>query len=197
VVRGYVSEMNHDTKTCQVVLCHEENKITVNYDRYESEILAAFNDYLKKGVAIQVSGTGIFSVQNNRLQKMKSISDIRLLEPLDVSVQIDELKKLRDCWFDEESQAPSHEALNWFIQIFDTYCVDSLPSPYIYPTYEGGIRMEWSIGSWELSLDVNLASHRGYWHALNTGNSQAEDKDLNLENEEGWNFLIQQVKTKA
>jgi len=126
-----------------------------------------------------------------------SISSMTLLEPLDVSVQIDKLKTLKDGWLDDKGKAPSHKELDWFVRTFDTHWVDSLSLPYIYPTYEGGIRMEWSIGSWELSLDIDLTLHKGYWHAFNTENRQANEKDLNLEKAEDWDFLTQQITLYA
>ena len=195
-IRGYVPEMNRETQTCQIALCHEDNKITISYDRYESEVLAAFTAYRDKRLAVQISGTGVFSVRDNRLQRMKSINTILVLEPLDVSVQVDKLKMLKDGWLDGEGKAPLHEGLDWFVYAFDTHFGDSLPLPYIYPTYEGGIQLEWSHGSWELSLEIDLTFHTGYWHALDTENSQVDEKDLNLNEEEYWSFLTQQIQTK-
>jgi hypothetical protein len=128
--------------------------------------------------------------------RFESLENIEFLEPLDILIQIESIRNLKDGWLDGEGKAPSHVALTWFVQTFDRYWVDPLPLPYIYPTYEGGISLEWSIGYWELSLDIDLTSHTGYWHALHTENNQANEKDLNLEKEEDWNFLIQQIKPK-
>lgn len=196
VIRGYVPEMNQDAKSCQILLCHDDSKVTINYDRYEQDVRLAFNSYLESRSAIQISGTGTFSVHDNRLQKIKSVSGILLLEPLDVSVQIDKLKKLNDGWLDGEGKAPDHEALSRFMQTWDTYWVDSLPLPYIYPTPEGGIQAEWSIERYAISLEIEFPSQKSYYHQIHLDTKKDLDMDLDLTDQVGWETLkktLQQV----
>ena len=40
----------------------------------------------------------------------------------------------------------------------------SLPLPRIYPTPEGGVQMEWTLGRIDISLEIDLGDHTGYWH---------------------------------
>jgi len=37
---------------------------------------------------------------------------------------------------------------------------------YVYHTNEG-VRLEWVVGDWDVSLDVHLSDKSAYYHALN------------------------------
>ena len=51
----------------------------------------------------------------------------------------------------------------WLAEIFERFYpkVPDVPlrGAYVYPTVEGGVQLEWSLGSKEISLEVTLADH--------------------------------------
>ncbi|OOC10028.1 hypothetical protein B1A74_07915 [Thioalkalivibrio halophilus] len=65
--------------------------------------------------------------------------------------------------------------------------------PWIYPTAEGGVQLEWRSGDREISLDIDLNRKIGEWHSLDlsTGDESAENFDLS--NSEGWSELVRRL----
>lgn len=107
----------------------------------------------------------------------------------DVSAQLDDLRNLKDGWYDGDGLAPSHEGLDWLDARLSNEYPDHLPLPRIYPTFEGGVQLEWSIGPNDASLEVNLSGYSGYWHNLNLRTVEDEERLLNLEDSGEWNWL--------
>src|SRR3990167_8802911 len=113
---------------------------------------------------------------------------------MDISARLDELRQLKDGWFEGKGLAPKQDGLDWLTDVFEKYYPDDLSLPYIYPTAEGNIQAEWSIKPNEASLEIDLKSHKGEWHCLNL-DSNAEDTDtLNLEQEQNWELLIDKLR---
>ncbi len=140
-----------------------------------------------------LQGIGKFDRQN-RLQSLESVEHITPLEPLDVTARLDEFRRLRDGWLEGKGVAPSHNGLDWLATTFDRYFPDDLPLPQIYPTAEGGIQAEWSLGSNEVSLEVDLSTHGGEWHRLDLVTDVEDLQVLELDNEGPWVWLITEIR---
>ncbi len=106
-----------------------------------------------------------------------------------VTAQLDDLRNLKDGWLDGDGLAPSHEGLNWLQAKFSDQYLDHLPLPRIYPTFEGGVQLEWSISPNDASLEINLSDRSGYWHNLNLRTDKDEERLLNLEDGGEWDWL--------
>lgn len=106
-----------------------------------------------------------------------------------IQVRLEELKALRDGWLDGRGLAPSASGLEWLAKEFEARYPEELPQPYIYPEAEGGVRLEWSLGPQEVSLDMDLARKAGNWHTLNLETDEEESKTLDLGDEAGWDWL--------
>ena len=119
---------------------------------------------------------------------MATTTDIQRTER-DVTAQLDDLRNLKDGWYDGDGLAPSHEGLDWLEARLSNEYLNLLPLPRIYPTVEGGVQLEWSIGSNDTSLEVNLSDHSGYWHNLNLRIAKDEERYLSLEDRGEWNWL--------
>lgn len=78
---------------------------------------------------------------------------------------------------------------NWLSEAFRCYYDQELPPPYIYPAPEGGVRFEWALGYFEISLDITLAAHKAYWHSLDLGTGLDEEWNLDLDREADWLWL--------
>ena len=107
----------------------------------------------------------------------------------DVTAQMDDLRNLKDGWYDGDGSAPSHEGLDWLEARLSSEYLNLLPLPRIYPTFEGGVQLEWSIGPNDTSLEVNLSSRSGYWHNLNLRTGKDEERLMNLEGSGEWDWL--------
>ena len=116
---------------------------------------------------------------------------------LDLSAQIDDLRLLKDGWLEGHGKAPSKEGLNWLSRAFDNYYSDDLPLPYLYPTEPGGVQAEWSLGRNEITLEIDLAEHSGYFHALQMEDDTEETRRLDLGREICWIALKNLITSKS
>ena len=110
-------------------------------------------------------------------------------DPLDIFVQIENIRSLEDGWYNGDGKAPPHKALERLAQMFDNHWDDSLPLPCIYPTYEGGIQAEWTIGRCAISLEIELPSQKSYFHRIHLDTNEDFDMDLDLTDRIGWETL--------
>lgn len=96
--------------------------------------------------------------------------------PLDVAARIEELGTLRDGWLDGAGIAPSRDGLAWLEAWLTSPAAENLPAPHLYPTPEGGVQAEWTIGALEVSAEIDLENKSAAIHRLdvNTG-ADAED----------------------
>ncbi|AHF00180.1 hypothetical protein [Thioalkalivibrio paradoxus] len=61
--------------------------------------------------------------------------------------------------------------------------------PWIYPTAEGGVQLEWRSGDREITLDIDLDRQIGEWHGLDLSTGDESADNLDLSNSEGWSEL--------
>ena len=126
--------------------------------------MEAFNNY-PLGIRTRMYATGRFN-RAYSLQGIESVGHISILDPLDISVRIEELKLLKQGWLDGKGLPPIHDGLDWFAQAFNRDFPLDLPLPYLYPTAEGGLRAEWSNKPHDISLEIDLEARVGSWPAL-------------------------------
>ncbi len=110
-----------------------------------------------------------------------------------VANRLEEFYALQDGWLDGEGRAPGREGLDWFASTFDNHYPKDLPLPYLYPTAEGGIQVEWTMGVYEISLDVDLEVKQAEWQDLNMATDKEVDKTLNLTEENDWSWLVDRL----
>jgi len=155
-------------------------------------IMEAFNGY-RDGVRVLVDGIGRYGSQG-RLTGLDAITDIQLLDPLDIQSRIEELAGLRDGWLDGEGIAPDRDGLRWLSERFEEHYEADLPLPYLYPTYFGGVQAEWQFGSYELSLDMNLLTKQGEWFVCDTADSSTTEQALDLTDPGQWSWLVAELR---
>lgn len=154
-------------------------------------IVEAFREY-KKGVRVIVEGVGKYD-RRSRLVGLDSIEHISLLDAMDVGARLDEFRPLKNGWFEGKGIAPPTEGLDWLTDQFESNYSDELPTPYFYPTGEGGVQAEWTFSDWEVSLDIDLEAKAGYWHALNHKTDEDREYALNLKTLDDWKWIADQM----
>lgn len=115
----------------------------------------------------------------------------------DISSQIDDLRLLKDGWLEGQGKGPSQEGLDWLSQAFDKHYSDDLPLPYLYPTEPGGVQAEWSLGRNEITLEIDLVEHSGYFHALHIEDDTEETLRFDLGSEICWIALKNLITSKS
>lgn len=155
-------------------------------------VLEAFNGY-RDGVRVMVQGIGRFN-RNGRIQSIESIEHISILDPNDIGARLDEFRSLRDGWLDGEGVAPVEEGLDWLARRFATQFPDDLPLPYLYPTAEGGVQAEWSLGGHEISLEIDLKTKAGEWQMLDLASQEASNEALDLDGDNAWHSIVEWIR---
>lgn len=108
---------------------------------------------------------------------------------------INELKQLSDGWLDGKGLAPLAQSLDWLSDELRTRYHDDLPAPFIYPTPEGGVQLEWTLGDIEASLEIDLVRRTGEWHSLNLTTDAERTQIVDLNTEGGWREVASLVRS--
>ena len=111
----------------------------------------------------------------------------------DFGTQLAELRQIRDGWLEGNGLAPPGSGLDWLADAFDRNYPEDAPLPHLYPTERGGVQAEWSLGPNEATLEVNLETRTGEWHALNMETGTDSERTLNCEEGEDWKWLVDQL----
>ena len=124
-------------------------------------------------------------------------------DPQDINKRLKSLKSLKDGWAsgvqpaqqwgDVYGKRPDSEGLDWLAAQFAQCYPDTLPRPYIYPTPEGDVQVEWPIGGHEVSLEIDLRTHSAEWQCLDFGTNAAVDHTLGLDTPASWKWLTEQL----
>lgn len=112
-----------------------------------------------------------------------------------VPSRLKELTALQDGWLNGEGKALDKKGIRWFVGMFEKFFPDDLPLPYVYPTVEGNIQLEWTFGTRELSLEVDLKSHRGEWIVVEVKTGEEEEQyEIDLDKIEEWEKVCSSIR---
>jgi len=193
VTRGAVPEADQEKMTFTIQLPDGRRISAPLTEPHTAEILAAFYGY-KSGVRILLQGIGRFN-RTNRLVRFDSIEHASALDPLDVAARLDELRILKDGWFEGHGIAPAPAGLDWLSAAFEQHFPENLRLPFLYPTFEGGVRAEWTLQDTEASIEIDLAKQTGVWHSLRMATDKEETRAVNLDNADDWTWLVGRIRT--
>jgi len=195
LVRGTVPEADQDDMTFEIQLCTGKKvPAPISLEHFDT-IIEAFNGY-GDGVRVQLEGIGRLN-RNGALLRLDSIEEVTILEALDIPARLEELHLLKAGWLEGEGESLSAEGLNWLSEAFGRRFSDELPLPYLYPTAEGGVQAEWTLGQFEVSLEIDLEEHAGRWHALDVATNDESARDLDLDADDDWEWIDGQIRDKG
>ena len=194
-LRGAVFRVNQARMTFGLQLVYGPEVAGPIPEQHYDTIIEAFNGY-RAGVKALVRGTGSYDRQS-RLSRLESVEQISILDPLDVPAQLDDFRGMRAGWLDGEGLAPSQAGLDWLADRFDRCYPNDVPLPYLYPTPEGGVQAEWSLGTREVSLNVNLSTHRAEWAWVDVLTDAEAERTLNLDDVADWNWFAAELRRMA
>jgi len=161
-------------------------RIRVSLSRWqEREILDALRFYRSRSV--KVTGIGVFS-PNDELKQVEQLQKLEVEgKGPDVEARLAELSKLPSGWLEEDEAAPPASSLLQTLREGIPLVVEheNLPNPYIYPTIEGGLRLEWDFGDWEVEAEFDTEG-RVAAMAFNLETDEAHDTELSWDPDEQW-----------
>lgn len=170
-------------------------------EAHRKSVLEAAVGY-RDGLTVAIKGV----IQRDRADRPKCfelVEHVNPLDPLDIETRLEELAQLQDGWLDDKGRALDGVSLKRLIQAFDERFNPELPLPYLYPTPDGGVQAEWTLGNWEVSLEISLPSLAAEYQAVDiaTGETREHVLSLSAEDGAGWaaldKALIQLQEAKA
>jgi hypothetical protein len=191
-IRGGIFEFNQED-LCFEMMLSDGTKVSgpVGQQHFDKFRDASYG--YKQGVKVLLDGVGRYN-RAERLQKVESVEHVTLLDPLDFPSQVEELRALKDGWYDGKGVAPPTEGLDWLSDAFNENFPDDLSPPYVYPVAEGGVRFEWLFGRWDVSLEIDLRERTGAWHSLHLDTDDEQAKPLDLSAKTDWNWMVGQLQ---
>ena len=194
-LRGVISEADQARMTFGL---RRENgtKVTCPIPKaFQETVIAAFSGY-RTGQKVMVKGKGRLDPQR-RLYGLESVDYISWLDPLDVPTRLNEFRGMRNGWLEGDGRAPDHAGLDWLSASFERHYSKDIPLPHTYPTPEGGVQLEWSLGSQEISLGIDFNTHVGYWHNMDMTSADDYERYLSLDRAEEWVWLVSEIRAYA
>ena len=123
-------------------------------------------------------------------RKVESVNHIEVLDALDVSARVEQMSLLRDGWHDGEGRAPMRDGLRWFATAWQSHWPSESPLPRLFPTLEGGVQAEWTIGQVSISAEVDLVTRLAALLVVKTQSGDiVTDETVNLASGEGWKTI--------
>ncbi|MEY3425478.1 MAG: hypothetical protein RL679_836 [Bacteroidota bacterium] len=151
-----------------------------------------FTEY-EKGCYAEIQGTALFN-HSEKIINIENIEHMDVLDPMDVSVRLDQIALLEEGWYYGEGIKVDAESLKAFNIIFNANFEKELPLPATFPSIDGNIQMEWNSNVHDISLKINLADQTAELHHLNLVTDEEFEKTVNILSSEDWIFLNDFIK---
>ena len=191
-MRGWITEVNAEKNTYTIKLIAGPKLLGTYPRELANRVLDALGEFQRnkfQSSKVLVRGLADYDL-NDQPVRVAETQHLEMLDPNDVSARCEELAQLRDGWLDGEGKAPTKGGLDAFKHAWNTADTENLSLPYLYPTPEGGIQMEWRVGAWEISAEVELDHLRAELLAVNTASSASRDGEADLSHPEGWSEMV-------
>ncbi len=195
-LRGWIPAADQDKRTFefQPINGHKVFAVPIP-EQHLDTVVEAFSGY-SNNTRVLLQGVGRYNRQNH-LVGVESVEQLSLLDPLDVPARLDEFRAMTIGWLEGQGVPPSNTGLDWLAATFERRFPDEAPLPHVYPTPEGGVQMEWSLGSNAITLEVDLHSHHAEWLWFNRHSDAEHEEQLNLDEADAWEWLVTEIRDKA
>lgn len=188
-LKGRIPEIDQADNTFELELRDGTKLKSPLLETHLNVILEAAVDY-RNGATVTIKGV-IQKDRADRLKCFESIEHVTLLDSLDIETRMEELAQLEDGWMDGKGLALDRTSLGRLVQAFDECFDRDLPLPYIYPTLDNGVQAEWTLGRWEVSLEIAFPGLTAEYQAVHLDTDETREEILTLanENRRDWEIL--------
>ena len=160
----------------------------------KDSVFIAFNEYVNK-TYVAIKGTAQYN-RNDKIQEITEIESLDILDPLDVSLRINNLSKLEDNWYEGHGKALNKKGLNSFENLFNSYFENKLPLPAIFPKVDGNIQLEWKNENKNVVIEINLDTLMSeYFYYNDIDDSDEKEETIELSENKGWIQLNNLIKS--
>lgn len=190
-VRGSMSELNLENRTFTLKLISGEKVVGQFSDELRDAALGALGAYGES--LVMVEGAVVRDQTDNR-KRIEQVTRIESLDPLDVPARLESLALLREGWMDGQGVRLSPSGVAWLSKAWAEAWPDEVVLPYVYPTPEGEVQMEWSTQQGSISAEVNLENFEAEVTVSRTADGEVLDElSLNLNKPDQWEALVDLV----
>ena len=119
----------------------------------------------------------------NCLKDIIKVEKIEVQENCQILTRLEELSCLEDGWYNGLGAALKKEGITTTIELLVSSFPKDLPLPGIFPTPEGDLSLEWN-HAYQSSLDIDLETLQGEFHAVTE--TEEIEEDFDLSSESGW-----------
>jgi hypothetical protein len=192
ILKGRVSSADPADERFELELI-DGRKLNAPFERQHNDTVAEALKGYRSNRMIVVKGL-LKKDRNGNAKSIDSVEHVTLLDPLDIETRLEELARLKDRWLNGRGIALEKTALQKLAETFDKNFDSELPLPYLYPTPEGAVLAEWSIGDWAVSLEIELPEQKAEYQALNLTSDESRDLELQLSHSAAWATLNQALR---
>lgn len=183
---GVVRAANKDTEGFDLRLVGDGRRVPVVT---QTLFLPIALSAMSTDALVRVRGVGKFS-NTGELLKVQS-ADVGLAEEgaegtrfgcsIPVDEQISALGTLAPGWLDGEGEAYAEADLGWTKQLVEgVLAAFSLPTPYVYPTPDGEVRLEWPLPAHEVVATLVPSTHSIDLLAVRLGEDGHMERHIDL-----------------
>jgi len=191
-LRGLIPEADQERMSFELQVMGGQRVKAAIEPQYMQTVMEAFNGY-QDNVKVLLQGVARYN-RYDRLERIESVEQITILEPDDIGARLDELRPLKDGWLDGKGKVPDGSDLDWLEKEFNARFPEELSAPYIYPTPEGGLSLEWELAGNDISLEISFPEKMGHWHGLNLETDEETEATFVLGEPGGWQELAKRIR---
>ena len=188
-----VPAIDQDTNTFYIETDLGKIQCPLN-DIIKDKVFTAFNEYKNK-TYVSLKGVALYN-WNDKLSKIEEIEYIDVLDPLDVSLRINNLLKLGSNWYEGQGKQLNQNLLITFGDLFNSYFDSKLPLPAIFPTVDGNIQLEWKRVNKNITMNIELSTLKTVFFYYNDlDDSDEYEEEIGLENKDKWDSINNLIET--
>jgi hypothetical protein len=163
-------------------------------NQIKEKVMIAFNEFTLKTV-ISLEGSALFN-SNDKITEIQDVSTIDILDPMDITYRIHELKKLNNGWYNGQGIALDSNNADKFEFYFSNFFDYSIPLPAIFPTFEGDIQLEWRKDTKNIIVEVKLLDLQADIMIFDDDDDDDDENELilSLSEHAGWEDFNRTLK---
>ena len=197
-IRGEITELDHAGMTFKLQPIHGPNKISGPIPKQcYATFLKALNAH-KNATRVLIEGVIDGAGNHNpktRPLALKSVERVAILHPLDFHASLDEFRNMQDGWYEGDGKAPPQSGLDWLSHAFQRGYPHDIPLPHTYPTFDGGVQCEWSIGQFYIEIEIDLNARKADWIRFKRRTKAFEEEEiLNLDDPSAWAWMAAKIR---
>lgn len=108
--------------------------------------------------------------------------------------RIEELKQLQQGWLDGSGEPLDSDQLEWLVECLVKHFHGPGLFPYLFPTPEGKVLLEWMIADCSVTLEIHLNNRHASWHSLNLLSNEVDESYYEIDHANAWKDIASRVK---